>query len=132
MAARKDPYPRTLRLFFQENLLELMLTSEYPCQILQTEDFQSWIENIRDVKTSTRITNALDKMQRGLLGDWKEIGEGVFEMRLDFGPGYRLYYAKYQEIAIVILGGGDKNTQPRDVRNAKQTWKELKYEITEV
>jgi putative addiction module killer protein len=109
-----------LRLWFRGELLELAPTTEYPIRALQTEEYEAWIESIVDLKTSTRININVDKMQRGLFRDWKEVGAGVFELRLDFGPGYRGYYAKYGKIVIILLGGGVKSSQRKDIAEAKR------------
>ena len=82
------------RLLFRGEVIEISPTPVYPLQVLQTEEYEAWDESISDIKTSTRINVNVDKMQRGLFGDWKTVGDGVFEMRLDFGAGYRVYYAK--------------------------------------
>lgn len=121
-----------LRLWFRGELLELVPTVEHPIRALQTEEYEAWIESIVDLKTSTRINSNVDKMQRGLFGDWKEVGSGVLELRLDFGPGYRVYYAKYEKIVIILLGGGDKSSQRKDIIDAKRLWEGLKNEITQV
>ncbi len=121
-----------LRLWFRGRLLEFTPTREYPVQVLQTEVYEAWIETIVDLKTSTRINSNVDKMQRGLFGDWKEVGDGVFELRLDFGPGYRVYYAKYRPVAVILLGGGDKKSQQKDIADAKHLWEGLKNDLTQV
>jgi putative addiction module killer protein len=121
-----------LRLWFRGELLELAPTTEYPIRALQTEEYEAWIESIVDLKTSTRININVDKMQRGLFRDWKEVGAGVFELRLDFGPGYRGYYAKYGKIVIILLGGGVKSSQRKDIAEAKRLWEGLKIEATQV
>lgn len=71
-------------------------------------------------------------MQRGLFGDWKIVGDGVFEMRLDFGAGYRIYYARHGAFVIVLLAGGDKSDQRKAIADAKSLWKGMKNEITQV
>jgi len=135
---RAKPAPATqeeaapYRLRFRGKLLELVPTTEYPIVALQTETFEAWIEGLVDLKTSTRISTSVDRMQRGLFGDWKGVGEGVFEMRLDFGPGYRLYYARQGTFVIVLLGGGDKGEQQKDIADAKRLWEGLKSGITQV
>ena len=121
-----------LRLLFQGELLEVALTDEYPIQVLQTKEYETWVESLSDLKTGTRININVDKMQRGLFGDWKVVGDGVFELRLDFGAGYRIYYAKYEAFIIILLGGGDKSDQRKNIANAKRLWKGLKNEITQV
>lgn len=121
-----------LRLLFRGELLELVPTAEYPIQVLQTEEYEAWVASLSDIKTSTRINVNVDKMQRGLLGDWKVVGDGVFELRLDFGAGYRVYYAKYGAFIIILLGGGDKSDQRKNIAEAKRLWKGLKNDITQV
>lgn len=121
-----------LRLRFRGELLELTPTADYPILVLQAEAYETWIESLFDLKTNTRINTNVDKMQRGLFGDWKGVGDGVFELRLDFGPGYRVYYAKYGPFVIILLGGGDKSDQRKDITEAKRLWEGLKNEITQV
>lgn len=77
------------------------------------------------------ITRDVDKMRRGLFGDWKEIN-GIFEMRLNYGPGYRVYYARYRDVVVVLLGGGNKSSQKADMKGARRLWEELRDEIKEV
>lgn len=87
---------------------------------------------LSDIKTSTRINVNVDRMQRGLFGDWKAVGDGVFELRLDFGPGYRVPYAKQGSFIVILLGGGDKSDQRRTIADAKRLWEGLKSEFTPV
>ena len=121
-----------LRLRFQGEIIEMTLTAEYPFQVLQTEEYKNWINSVTDLVTKARITGNVNKMRRGLLGDWKEIDSGVFEMRLDFGPGYRVYYARHEKTVVILLNGGVKNRQQRDIGAAKLLWKELEGEVKQV
>lgn len=75
---------------------------------------------MKDRITRLRLSRRLDKAQRGNLGDVKPVGDGVFEMREYFGPGWRMYYAKRRDTLIVMLGGGDKGSQENDIVKAKQ------------
>ena len=102
----------------------------FPFSLLETEAYAVWINSISTPVVKARITINVDKMQRGLFGDWKEVGNGVFEMRMDFGPGYRVYYGKREKVVIILLGGGDKKSQNKDIANAQQLWKGMKDEIT--
>jgi putative addiction module killer protein len=86
--------------------------------IKRTAEFDRWLESIPDRLTVIRLNRRLDKAQRGLLGDVKPVGEDVFEMREFFGPGWRMYYAMRGAVLIVMLGGGDKSTQPADIAAA--------------
>ncbi len=125
----KEPDP--LRLSFRGETFALTPTAEYPFELLETERYEAWIDGILDLKTNARITNNVGRMRRGLFGDWKDV-DGVFEMRLDFGPGYRVYYARHGKIVIILLGGGDKSSQQKDIKAARELWERVKDEIKEV
>jgi hypothetical protein len=81
-------------------------------------EFTSWLNGLKDGVTRIRLARRLDKAQRGNLGDVKAVGEGVFEMREHFGPGWRLYYVQHGQTLIVMLAGGDKTTQSADIAKA--------------
>lgn len=84
--------------------------------------FREWLQSLRDQQARARIRVRLNRVRLGNLGDCKPVGEGVMELRLDFGPGYRVYFAQDGEILLILLCGGDKRTQPRDIVTAKQHW----------
>lgn len=86
--------------------------------IKQTSEFAAWIGGLKDKSTQIRLARRLDKAQRGILGDVKAVGDGVFEMREHFGPGWRMYYVLRGTVLIVMLGGGDKSTQAVDISHA--------------
>lgn len=86
--------------------------------IKQLHEFAAWLTGIRDAGTRLRLAKRLDKAGRGLLGDVKPVGKGVYEMREDFGPGWRMYYVQRGATLIVMLGGGDKSTQKADINKA--------------
>ncbi|SHL14052.1 type II toxin-antitoxin system RelE/ParE family toxin [Fibrobacter sp. UWEL] len=94
-------------------------------QVKRTEQFIKWMKNLRDVYAKSRINNRLKHVELGNLGDSKSVGDGVFEMRIDYGPGYRLYYMNVNGEVIFLLIGGDKSTQQRDIEKAKEIKKEL-------
>lgn len=81
-------------------------------------EFTAWLDGLKDRVTRLRLARRLDKAQRGSLGDVKPVGEGVFEMREHFGSGWRMYYIRRGKALILMLGGGDKSTQPTDVAKA--------------
>lgn len=81
-------------------------------------EFTAWLEGLKDRVTRLRLAHRLDKAQRGNLGDVKLVGDGVFEMREHFGPGWRMYYIQRNETLIIMLGGGDKSTQSNDIAKA--------------
>jgi putative addiction module killer protein len=81
-------------------------------------EFDVWLDSVEDGMTQVRLVRRLDKAQRGLLGDVAPVGQGVWEMREFFGPGWRMYYVEHGEWLIVMLGGGDKSTQQADIARA--------------
>jgi putative addiction module killer protein len=82
------------------------------------------LDELRDPVTRARIVARLDRLKAGLLGDWKSIGDGVFELRIDVGPGFRVYYGQEGNVLILLLCGGDKRTQTKDIENAHTYWKD--------
>ena len=81
-------------------------------------NFDAWLEVIKDRVARLRLSRRLDKAQQGNLGDIKPVGDGIFEMREHFGPGWRMYYVQRERILVVMLGGGDKSTQTTDIARA--------------
>ncbi len=81
-------------------------------------EFTAWLDGLKDAVTRIRLARRLDKAQGGNFGDVKAVGEGVFEMRENFGPGWRMYYVQRGAVLIVMLGGGDKSTQSADIAKA--------------
>lgn len=96
--------------------------------VRQTQEFQDWLDDLKDKKAQLRIVTRLRLAEAGNLGDWKPVGKEVSEMRVDFGPGYRLYFTKRQNILVVMLAGGDKSTQARDVKLAHEILHQLELE----
>lgn len=84
-----------------------------------------WLDSLRDATATARIAARLQRLQLGLPGDWKSVGAGVRELRIDYGPGYRVYYAQYRDTLIILLCGGDKRTQARDIEKAHDYWKDF-------
>ena len=90
-----------------------------------TEPFTEWLSHIRDKVTVARIRSRLRRVQEtGNLGDYRLVGDGVFEFRLQFGAGYRIYFGRIANDTILLLRGGDKGSQSRDIEKAKADWKE--------
>ncbi len=87
-------------------------------EIRQTEIFADWFRRLRDRQARTRIQARIDRVAVGNPGDARPVGEGVSELRIDYGPGYRVYFARRGETLIVLLAGGEKRTQARDIRTA--------------
>lgn len=91
-------------------------------QVVRSDAYNAWFEAVRDLKTKALIAVRIERLNAGNPGDVRPVGEGVSELRLDFGPGYRIYFAMHGRDLIVLLGGGDKATQPRDIALAKALW----------
>jgi putative addiction module killer protein len=94
-------------------------------QIRQTEVFATWLRGLRDRQARARIQVRIDRVQLGLPGDAKPVGEGVSELRIDYGPGYRVYFTQPSRECVVLLAGGVKRTQRRDIKKAIQLARNL-------
>ena len=90
-----------------------------------TERFSCWLDAVRDVRARVALARRLDRARAGNLGDVKPVGGGVSEMRVDVGPGYRMYFTQRDGRLVVLLVGGDKSTQAADIKRAKAIAKEL-------
>jgi putative addiction module killer protein len=86
----------------------------------QTLTFSNWMTGLRDQRARLKIATRIARIEAGLLGDIRSIGDGVSEVKIDFGPGYRLYFTRRGEELIILLCGGDKGSQDRDIAKAKQ------------
>lgn len=99
-------------------------------QVYRTPDgrqpFTEWLESIRDINTQDRMQARLDRLEEGNFGDYKSVGEGIFELRFHFGSGYRIYFAQIGNTIVLLLCGGDKSSQTRDIERAKTYWREYK------
>jgi len=87
-------------------------------EIRKTAEFAQWLDGLRDMKARARVQARLDRMTEGNRGDVKPVGEGVSELRIDYGPGYRVYFKSRGHEIIILLGGGDKKTQANDIKVA--------------
>lgn len=86
--------------------------------------FAEWLTALRDRRGNQAIAARILRMQAGNRGDWKTVGAGVFELRIDVGPGYRVYCGQDGETLVLLLCAGDKRTQPKDIRHAHDYWKD--------
>lgn len=86
--------------------------------------FSEWLASLRDVRAVGVVRARLNRIRLGNFGDSKPVGGGVEELRIDFGPGYRVYYGREGSVVVVLLCGGDKSTQARDILTAREYWKE--------
>ena len=87
-------------------------------EIRKTELFAKWIDNLRDVQAKARVLVRIERLASGNAGDDKPVGEGISEMRIDYGPGYRVYFIKRGNELIILLAGGDKGSQTADIKVA--------------
>lgn len=87
--------------------------------------FDEWFDSLRDKKMQAAVDTRLARVRAGNFGDCKSVGGGVFELRIPLGPGLRVYYGLHGRQIVVLLGGGDKRSQPRDIRRAQQLWQEF-------
>lgn len=95
-------------------------------EIVTTELFTKWLDKLKDTKAKISIARRIERMSIGLFGDNKFIGDGISELRIDTGAGYRVYYTIDNSRIVILLIGGDKSTQSRDILKAKELKKELK------
>ena len=104
--------------------------NQFEVGIYRTEEgkrpFADWSLSLKDRKARVKIDTRINRLQLGNLGDCKNVGGGVFELRVDYGPGYRVYFGRRGQKLIILLCGGDKRTQQRDIQRAKQYWEEYK------
>ena len=103
-----------------------ILWDTFSCmEVRQTDTYRKWFESIRDKQTKFRIDIRIRRVVLGNLGDVKPVGDGISELRLDFGPGYRIYFQQKGNWVLLLLVGGDKSTQEKDILRAKQLAREL-------
>ena len=84
--------------------------------------FREWLLKLQDVQARARIRARLDRLRLGNFGDSKRVGNGMFELRFHFGPGYRVYFGRIADKIVVLLLGGDKGSQEKDIKKAKEYW----------
>lgn len=88
-------------------------------EVRQTLHFEAWLKKLKDRKAVAAISRRIEQVGRGNFGDYKSVGDGVSELRIDQGPGYRLYFIRRDGRLIILLCGGDKGSQARDIQRAK-------------
>jgi putative addiction module killer protein len=87
-------------------------------EIRETEAFSKWIDGLKDIRARARILARIERLATGNPGDVKPVGEGVSELRINYGSGYRVYFRKIGQKVIILLAGGDKSSQPKDIKTA--------------
>jgi putative addiction module killer protein len=93
--------------------------------ILTTEAFDGWFANLKDKQAARRIQVRIDRAEEGNFGDSKPVGEGVSEMRIHYGPGYRVYFTQRGMEIVILLAGGDKSTQTKDIKTALEIARDI-------
>ena len=94
-------------------------------EVRQTEEFYDWLRRLRDANAVARIIARIRRMEQGNLGDNKSLGGGLMEMRIDYGPGYRVYFVRHGEAIVILLCGGDKHKQQQDIERARKLAEEV-------
>ena len=109
-----------------------MEVRERQIEVYETKDgkspFDEWYEALTDKKARARIRARINQLRLGNFGDFRSVGKGVFELRIHFGPGYRVYFGQDGATLVVLLCGGDKSSQKQDIKKAQKNWKEYKEE----
>ncbi len=88
--------------------------------------FREWVSSLKDKKAKAKIYNRLDKVERGTLGQTRSVGKGVHELKIDYAAGYRIYFANDGKTVVLLLCGGDKRTQDKDIKTAQLYWQDYK------
>jgi putative addiction module killer protein len=94
-------------------------------EVRRTDTFSRWLDQLRDDQAIARILTRIHRLSLGNFGDVKSVGDGVSELRIDYGPGYRLYFTRIGTVIVLLLVGGTKRTQPKDIERAKAMVKEV-------
>ena len=85
--------------------------------------FEEWLDSLRDTRARAKIKNRLKRVELGNLGDYRSVGAGAYELKIDYGPGYRVYFGQVGSIIVILLCGGEKSTQEQDILRAKEYWR---------
>jgi putative addiction module killer protein len=94
-------------------------------EVRKTDEFDRWIENLQDLRARAKILTRIQRLELGNAGDVRPVGNGISEMRIDYGPGYRVYYKQTGKEIVLLLCGGDKSTQNKDIKHAKELAAEI-------
>lgn len=90
------------------------------------EPFEEWLDSLKDKSIQARVIQRIDRVVLGDFGDCRSLGEGIFELRVHYGPGYRVYFGDMEDVIVILLCGGSKKTQNQDIKKAREYWQELK------
>lgn len=91
--------------------------------------YGEWLDELRDISGRTAIVKRLERIEKGNFGDHRPVGGGVWELRIDFGPGYRVYYGEDGPVIVMLICGGDKKSQRKDIRLARRLWQDYRKGI---
>lgn len=94
-------------------------------EVRRTDVFSRWLDQLRDDQAVARIVTRIHRLSLGNFGDMKSVGDGVSELRIDFGPGYRVYFTRIRSVIVLLLIGGTKKSQQKDIERAKEMVKEI-------
>lgn len=94
-------------------------------ELRKTDRFAKWLDGLVDIRARARVMVRIERLAMGHPGDAKPIGEGISELRINYGPGYRIYYKQFGQVVIILLAGGDKRTQVKDIQVALQLAKTI-------
>ncbi|MGX5832010.1 type II toxin-antitoxin system RelE/ParE family toxin [Mesorhizobium sp. 43Arga] len=94
-------------------------------EVRKTDEFTDWLKRLKDIRAKARIQTRIDRVELGNFGEVEPVGEGVSELKIHYGPGYRVYFVKHGETVVILLCGGDKSTQQKDIKRAKELAKEV-------
>ena len=97
--------------------------------IRKTDIFVKWLDNLKDRRARARVLARIDRLEMGYFGDVRPVGEGVSELRIFYGPGYRVYFIHHNSVLILLLLGGDKQSQQMDIAKAKKTAKKIAKQL---
>lgn len=114
------------RDFLNNNHLEAVLMLEGPHQVRSVDDYDDWLDSIDDARNRRRVARQIARMEVGAFGEYKYLREGIFEKKIDIGPGYRVYFTKMDGQIIILLRGGDKSDQDQDIKKAIDIASKLK------
>ncbi|WP_429267606.1 type II toxin-antitoxin system RelE/ParE family toxin [Paraburkholderia sp. EB58] len=96
-------------------------------KLIITPEFDTWLSRVRDRQAAMAIVGRLSRARLGNLGHWRAVGDGISEMKIDVGKGYRVYFTQRGDVLVIILCGGDKSTQAADIKRAKVIAKDLEF-----
>lgn len=97
--------------------------------IRKTDIFVKWLDNLKDRRARARVLARIDRLEMGYFGDVRPVGEGVSELRIFYGPGYRVYFIQHNSVLVILLSGGDKQSQQMDIAKAKKTAKKIEKQL---